>query len=406
MKLKIISLLLVLTVIQVVFPVYATEIILQEDLSKRIAVSDFMFVNSVGQEINQLESNGTIAAKCDVERTEIGTGDQEFVFVMAVYQKGRLKKLVKQEGAARQGSGKTPAYVEYGLGEDIAGIRIYTYLWSDLVRLDLLSSPATFGSSNCDLVEIKINSRPIGPILEGQTEYDCKLPRSEMGSPVTIKAAPEDLSANVSIKPLSSFPGTAVITVTSHDGSSQKQYQVHLDTEQDQETVLTAAKGGFKIQSNASWWIKGTLPFESEVADKKLRMRSSKAGYTGSTTYVAVIEFDLSVLPENAVITGAELKMKAIRHEVASMNVPILANLGTLDWEEQTSNYPIYQQDKELGKGLVQDNYCIISLDTGKLTEDKLVIELRREYASTEESKYTEFDSQEELPKLRISYGR
>jgi len=179
-----------------------------------------------------------------------------------------------------------------------------------------------------------------------------------------------------------------------------------------QEKIITASYGGFKRYSYADWWIKGALPFVGEIAEKKLRLRSNNATIVGSTSYIAVIEFDLSVLPSNYELESATLDLTAVLHSFSSSSPKIIANVGDLNWQTLGANTPVYTVEMELGRASVigenisvsNTGTCTIALNKSKISGNKLVIELRREYISTEVSGYTEFDTQINLPKLTIQY--
>jgi len=86
--------------------------------------------------------------------------------------------------------------------------------------------------------------------------------------------------------------------------------------------------------------------------------------------------------------------------------------VGDLNWQTLEANTPVYTVEMELGRASVigenisvsNTGTCTIALNKSKISGNKLVIELRREYISTEVSGYTEFDTQINLPKLTIQY--
>lgn len=241
MKKRIISLILLAGVLLAAIPVCAEVSVFGEDYSKKIDISGFRYIlkDPLGAPVNELIPEGTVSVSFKAKKSQNGTGSQPCMLVVTVYNGGKLYGTkIASAVVPEDGSEVTVKLAEpIALPADVSDLRIYSYVWTDLLNPRILARPATFASSSNALYELCVNGMPVDvdeAFKEGDTYY-CELDKIPLSLP-TVSAKADDLGAKVEISDITSLPGTAKVNITSQTGV-KKEYNIEFSVKAKQRTV-------------------------------------------------------------------------------------------------------------------------------------------------------------------------
>jgi len=254
MKRKIVALILLAGLILMSVPVFAETIVFGEDYSKRIDVSDFKYIlkDSLGEVTDTLVSGGTLSVSLQAKRTAGGTGSQPCTLVVTVYNGGKLYATkIASATALEDGTPVTIALADpITLPSDVSKLRIYTYLWTDILNPKILARPAAFGSPVNTLSELAVNNTALNideAFDEGDT-FSYELDKIPAVLPV-VSAKPDDLGAKVEITNVSALPGTATVNVTAQNGDV-KTYNIDFSVKAKERVVADAITDDTNSRTN------------------------------------------------------------------------------------------------------------------------------------------------------------
>lgn len=219
---RIFGILLVISMLFTSFPGIAAE---KTDISKRIIASDLIF-KSGETEIDKIPANTAVTTSLNVERSKEGSGDQDFVIVMQVFDNGKLIDFVKQPGTAKYGE-KAQNYTltSKATGADVSGYEIVVMIVNNLIDFTPLSAAGNFGSSNSKIKSVKIGDDYLD-ISEKKDIYDMSILVPEEEYPAKVAVTTYDLASKVTV---TEEEGTVTIKSEAHDKSSSETYKVNLD---------------------------------------------------------------------------------------------------------------------------------------------------------------------------------
>ncbi len=202
------------------------------DLAARISVVSFTWLVD-GVESNQLLPGKIITAQIDLARTDVGSGPQSYCLLLQVLNKGERFDLQMTSGSIRVEDGiQTIKANSIALPAQTEECEVSAFLVSKLGKDAVpLAGSACFGSNDADLYSLQIAGESV-PLTVGKTEYHVDLTVREDKLPLNISAVSRDLSSKVTIQDIGEgTSGTAVVTVTSHDGSVVKTFTIHITAE-------------------------------------------------------------------------------------------------------------------------------------------------------------------------------
>lgn len=366
---------------------------------ERVAVSDFYFRNEKGEAVTKLENNMTLQAGCHIKG--IGKESQPYIFMTVVYDGGKLIAASPSEGSIAPGEEKDVT-AAVTLGADVSGYRVMSYLWSDLQSMELLASPATFGSSEAELASIEIDGIPVAGLKSGVYDYTVEVPHGSAGIPENISVGGKDLTIQSTITNMTEFPGTVQIQTMSHDGKNSKNYQVSVQPEPPETMTILAGKGASKIYYETSTKAFAIPHTENGSLASKLPV------FSGSTSYL-YLNFDLSSIPSGAVLQGGRLKFSS--YAATGTGNQIEAFLCTApDWDTFSSKgWAAFDETSPLSKTPVQIDGTafeerVMEIDAGRVSGDTLTIMLRKNYLESAANVYASVDLKNNIPVLELDY--
>ena len=277
------------------------------DLSANVKVTDFRFLVD-GTETTVLTPGKTVTAECKLERTAVGTGAQNYCFILQVIDNGKLIDLKKLTGSISAADGKkTISVASAALGQDTAKYEVVALLVSDMTTMAPLAMPANFKNSTCDIASITVAGNKV-PLEAGKTDYSMDLNIMESEMPPAIEVIPYDLSTDITVNNISGDSGTATVTAVSHDGKSTVQYNIALNI-----TTLKPA-------SLKSVTVDGTplAGFAPNILEYRINPSSEavpviafeKALASTETTVIAATELPGTTVVKTKAADGSELTYK------------------------------------------------------------------------------------------------
>ena len=370
-----------------------------EGAAEKVAVSDFYFHNGSGDAVTELENNMTLKAGCHMKGT--GAEDQPYVFMTVVYDGGKMISATPSEGTIAPGEEKDVS-VEVTLGEDVSAYRVMSYLWSDLQSMELLTSPATFGGSEAELAFIEIDGISVPGIKKGLYDYTLEVPLKNAKVPTDISVTGKDLTVQTTVTNMTTFPGSVQIATKSHDGKTTANYQVNLQLAAPKTMKITSDRGAAKIYYAEE--VKGhNLPHTGNAT-----LQTRNADFSGSTQ-VEYLNFDLSDLPEGAVLQGATLKLNAYAPTSTGNTLEAFDCTGA-EWETYAKKgFVTYDSKNPLSKEpLSIDGTSFqakeMKLDASRITGDTLTVMLRKNFLAAAPTGFAYVDLKTNLPVLELSY--
>ena len=216
-----------------------------------------------------------------------------------IQQAGRLEPQTKVASAVvpEDGTEVTVKLAEpITLPNDVSNLRIYSYVWTDLLNPRILARPATFESSSTELYELCVNGNPVDTdeIFAESDTYYCELDKIPLNLPkVTAKA--DDLGAKVEISDITSLPGTAKVNITSQTGVT-KEYNIEFSVKAKQRTVEGAITAD--TNSRTSQYLTNYAPTGPWMQTNLYNGVPMTNSYNG-TLKRALIQLDVAQFPDD-----------------------------------------------------------------------------------------------------------
>ena len=276
------------------------------DLSANVKVTDFRFLVD-GTETTVLTPGKTVTAECKLERTAVGTGAQNYCFILQVIDNGKLIDLKKITGSISAADGKkTISVASAALGQDTAKYEVVALLVSDMTTMAPLAMPANFKNSTCDIASITVAGNKV-PLEAGKTDYSMDLNIMESEMPPAIEVIPYDLSTDITVNNISGDSGTATVTAVSHDGKATVQYNIALN-------ITTLKPASLKSVTVDGTPLEG---FDPNTLEYRINGKTTvpviafeKALETTQTTVIAATELPGTTVVKTKAADGSELTYK------------------------------------------------------------------------------------------------